>query len=45
MHLLDSVFKIVAKFFSVLGAASGGHLCLGYADEVEIPKEITNLYK
>lgn len=45
MHLLDSVFKIVAKFFSVLGAASGGHLCVAYADEIEIPEEITDLYK
>lgn len=45
MFLLEPLFKIIAKFFSVLGAASGGHLCLGYADEIEVPEEITELYK
>lgn len=45
MFLLDSIFKIIAKFFTVIGVASGGHVCIGFADEIEVPKEITDLYE
>lgn len=45
MFLLNSIFKFVAKFFTIIGAAAGWHVCVGFADEIEVPKEIRELYK
>ncbi|ANK36834.1 cyclic lactone autoinducer peptide AgrD [Staphylococcus equorum] len=45
MHIFESIFSIIAKFFTVLGAVAGARPCYGYFDETEVPKEITELYE
>ncbi|PTE94517.1 cyclic lactone autoinducer peptide [Staphylococcus equorum] len=45
MHIFESIFSIIAKFFSTLGAVAGARPCYGYFDETEVPKEITELYE
>ncbi|WP_432724700.1 cyclic lactone autoinducer peptide AgrD [Staphylococcus equorum] len=45
MHIFESIFSLIAKFFSTLGAAAGLRPCGGYFDEPEVPKEITDLYE
>ncbi|WP_436855741.1 cyclic lactone autoinducer peptide AgrD [Staphylococcus caeli] len=45
MNILESIFKLIAKFFSVIGAMSGVRPCTAYADEPEIPEELTKLYE
>ncbi|KKI52616.1 MAG: cyclic lactone autoinducer peptide [Staphylococcus equorum] len=45
MHIFESIFSLIAKFFSTLGAVAGLSPCGGYFDEPEVPKEITDLYE
>ncbi|MFH4903399.1 cyclic lactone autoinducer peptide AgrD [Staphylococcus cohnii] len=45
MHIFESIVNLFVKFFSVLGAVSGGKVCSAFFDEPEVPKEITDLYK
>jgi AgrD protein len=45
MDFLNSIISFVAKFFEVLGAASGVNPCGGWLDEPEVPEELTKLYE
>ena len=40
MHIFESIINLFVKFFSVLGAVSGGKVCSAYFDEPEVPKKL-----
>ncbi|PHK48691.1 cyclic lactone autoinducer peptide AgrD [Staphylococcus edaphicus] len=45
MNIFETIFTFIAKFFAVIGAMSGVRPCTAYADEPEIPEELTKLYE
>ncbi|ATH59672.1 MULTISPECIES: cyclic lactone autoinducer peptide AgrD [Staphylococcus] len=45
MNIFESFLTFFAKFFATIGAISGVKPCTAFADEPEIPKELTDLYE
>lgn len=45
MNIFESIFNFIAKIFAFIGLMAGVRPCTAYADEPEIPEELTKLYE
>ncbi|HLR18644.1 MAG TPA: cyclic lactone autoinducer peptide [Staphylococcus sp.] len=43
--MFEAIINLITKIFSMLGTIAAINPCVGYFDEPEVPKEISDLYE